>query len=285
VRAAAAALLQQAGVSGPPTPVGGLLAVCGVQSEYFALTDVYSDRNLPAPLAQARADLWPQVRGMVDAAGPVIYTHRMLHPMQERFCALHELGHFHLPWHQAILRTCSETDLSPLAREVWEREANVFAAACLFQGEGFAREADRGRFGLATLRRLAGRWQASLEAAGRTYVESRRFPCALVLARLRPAVVGAREALVGEPLLELRYAVPSRAWRAALTAHGGVGRGAELPWAHPATRIVLAGGTGTLSETTTLPLADGTELAVQADMAGNGPDVLMLVQPAGADGG
>jgi hypothetical protein len=279
VQEAAAALLARVGVTSPPTPVSDQLAHCGLQTERFALTDPYSDRRIPVPLERARADIWPQVRGMIDAPARIVYTHRALQPMQERFCALHELGHFHLPWHLALLKYCSELDLSPMARAVWEREANLFAAACLFQGGGFARDADRAAFGLATLRRLARRWEASLEAAGREYVETRRFPCALVLARLRGEVATLAVATSGEPLLEIRYAVVSRPWRATVAGGGRIARGPALPWSHPATRIILAGGAGVLHEATTLPLEDGGSLAVAADMVGNGVDVLMLVRP------
>src|SRR3954451_6130427 len=90
VQETAADLLRTAGVTGPPTPVDGLLGHCGLQTERFALTDAYSDRGIPVPLARARADLWPQVRGMIDTEAHVVYTHRMLQPSQERFCALHE---------------------------------------------------------------------------------------------------------------------------------------------------------------------------------------------------
>jgi hypothetical protein len=279
VQEAAARLLHDAGVRAPPTPVADLLAHCGLQTERFALTDAYSDRGLPVPLARARADIWPQVRGMIDATARIVYTHRVLQPQQERFCALHELGHFSLEWHLALLKYCSESDLSPTARATWEREANLFAAACLFQGQGFAREADRAAFGLNTLRRLARRWEASLEAAGREYVESRRLPCALVLARLRADVATVAVATAGDPLLEIRYAVGSRAWRATVPGEGRIPRGARLPWSHPATRILLAGGTGTLQEPAVLPLEPSGEIAVQADMVGNGMDVLMLVRP------
>src|SRR5215212_1766242 len=90
VRAEVGKLLAEGQVSGPPTPVPDLLAHCGLQTERFALTDAYSDRGLPVPLARARADIWPQVRGMIDAPARIIYTHRVLQPQQERFCALHE---------------------------------------------------------------------------------------------------------------------------------------------------------------------------------------------------
>jgi hypothetical protein len=280
VRAQALRLLQDAGVQEPPTLVATLLAQCGIEYERFALTDLYSDRGQPIPLARARADLQPQVRGMVDVPSRMIYTHRVLGPTQERFCALHELGHFRLPWHNDLLKTCSELDLSPIARAAWEREANLFAAACLFQGERFARAADGSPFGLGTLQRLARHWAVSLEAAGREYVETRRIACAWVVARLRPDVALATEATAGEPLLEVRYAIGSRAWRARFGVEGHVPRGALLPWNHPATRLLLAGGFRTLRERTTLPQADGETLAVQAELASVGTDVLLLVRPA-----
>jgi hypothetical protein len=279
VRTAAAALLREAGVAGPPTRVAGLLAHCGIEYERFALTDLYSDRGHPVPLARARADLQPQVRGMVDVPARLIYTHRVLGPTQERFCALHELGHFRLPWHNELLKLCSELDLSPIARATWEREANLFAAACLFQGGRFAQEADGQPFGLAALQRLARRWAVSLEAGGREYVETRRLACAGVVARLRPDVALATEATAGEPLLEVRYAIGSRPWRARFGPEGHIARGARLPWEHPATRLLLAGGFQILREATLLPQADGEQVAVHAELVSTGTDVLMLVRP------
>ncbi len=279
VRAQAAGLLQEAGVRDPPTRVAVLLEQCGIEYERFALTDLYTDRGQPVPLARARADLQPQVRGMVDVPGRVIYIHRVLGPTQERFCALHELGHFRLPWHNDLLKTCSELDLSPIARAAWEREANLFAAACLFQGERFAHEADAGPFGLRAVQRLARRWAVSLEAVGREYVETRRVACAWVVARLRPDVALATEATAGEPLLEVRYAVGSRAWRARFGPEGHIARGAPLPWNHPATRLLLAGGFHTLREATTLPQGRGTLLPVEAELTSTGTDVLLLVRP------
>jgi hypothetical protein len=275
VRAAAADLLWKAGVRGPPTLVADLLAHQGLQAEQFALTDPFSERGIPVPLAQARRDLWPAVRGMVDVPGRVIYTHRALSRLQERFCALHELGHFSLAWHNALLQTCSETDLSPVARAAWEREANLFAVACLFQGERFAREADAPPFGLGAIRRLAARWATSLEAAGREYVETRRIACAWVVVRLRPDLALASEATAGEPLVEVRYAVGSRPWRARA---GPIPRGSLLPWDHPATRTLLAGGTGQRRETTTLPQDAGGQVRVEAEAFSNGNEVLLLAR-------
>src|SRR5437763_924268 len=94
VLAAAADLLQRAGVRAPPTPLAELLAACALETDQFALSDPLSERGLPVPLARAQADLRPQVRGMVDVQGRVIYTHRTLQPAQRRFVALHELGHY-----------------------------------------------------------------------------------------------------------------------------------------------------------------------------------------------
>ncbi|HMA35563.1 MAG TPA: ImmA/IrrE family metallo-endopeptidase [Chloroflexia bacterium] len=280
VLAVAAALLARAGIATPPTPVATLLAASGLETDQFAFTDPYSERGLPVPLQQARADLRPLVRGMVDVAGRVVYTHRMLHPAQRRFVAFHELGHYLLPWHHSLLQCCSESDLSPAARQAWEREANLFAGACLFQGARFAQDAARPRFGWPAVRALAQRYEASLEAAARQFVQARGEPAALLVAGLRPEVAGSQLATSGEPLLAVRYAVASPAWwarhgRATLPAPGTL-----LPWSHPATPVLLAARRAVLSTALDGLLGTAPALPLRAELLCNGYDVLVLAVPA-----
>ncbi len=280
VLASATTLLAAADVATAPTPVEALLAVHDLRTEQFAFSDPLSDRGLPVPLARAQADLRPQVRGMVDVPERVIYTHRGLGDTQRRFVTLHELGHFVLPWHATLLQTCSEQDLSPVARRAWEREANLFAGACLFQGAAFTAAARGGRFGWATVRRLAARYAASLEATARQFVISRPEPALLLVATLRPALAQARSAASGEPLLEVRYAAGSPAWYRSAGREALPAPGTPLPWPHPATRVLLATRPGTLGAALAGPLDDGAGPPLAAELLSNGHDVLLLGQLA-----
>lgn len=274
VLAAAAALLGRAGVIAPPTPVEALLEAAGLVADQFAFTDPYTDRGLAVPLDRARADLRPLVRGMVDVAAQVVYTHRNLLPAQRRFTTLHELGHFVLPWHNSLLQYCSESDLSPAARQAWEREANLFAGACLFQGRRFTEEAARGRVSWGAVRRLAARYEASLEAAARQFVISRRDPCLLVVAGLRPDVAETRQARSGEPLLLVRYSAASPSWRGRAGPASLPPPGTTLPWVHPATSVMLHGGA--LVANLAGPLDTDPTLPLYAELISNGYEVLLL---------
>ena len=69
------------------------------------------------------------------------------------------------------------------------------------------------------------------------------------------------------------------AWRARFGPEGHIARGAPLPWNHPATRLLLAGGYHLLREATTLPQTSGTLLPVEAELTSTGTDVLLLVRP------
>lgn len=280
VLTAAADLLQRAGVTAPPTPLAALLGLCKLEADQFAFTDPYSERGLPVPLGQARADLRPQVRGMVDVESRVIYTHRNLLPAQRRFVTLHELGHYALPWHNSLLQFCSEADLSPAARQAWEREANLFAGACLFQGARFSQEAGAARWGWPAVRGLARRYDTSLEAAARQFVISRGEPAMLLVAGMRAEIATAATASSGEPLLAVRYAAVSPAWRGRYGAATIPAPGTLLPWAHPATAVLLATSRAVLSMPLAGPLDGDRSLPLQGDLLSNGYEVLMLARAA-----
>jgi hypothetical protein len=279
VLAAATDLLRRAGVTGPPTTIPTLLAACELADEQFAFTDPYSDQGLPVPLRHARADLRPLVRGMVDVVSKVIYTHRNLGAGQRRFVTLHELGHYVLPWHNSLLQYCSESDLSPAARQTWEREANLFAGACLFQGNRFTEEAARTPFGWPAVRRLAARYEASLEAAARQYTLSREGPCMLLIAGLRPDIADRQEATSGEPLLLVRYASVSPAWRRRYGPAGVLAPGTPLPWSHPATSVMLSPSRAVLAMPVDGPLGGDAAWPLRAELLSNGYEVLMLAMP------
>jgi len=76
---------------------------------------------------------------------------------------LHEAGHGVLP-HQkkaySLIQECQEY-LDPDITDLFEREANVFAAEVLFQGKVFADEAHQSAFGMKVPLALAKKYGAS----------------------------------------------------------------------------------------------------------------------------
>ncbi|HUS14319.1 MAG TPA: hypothetical protein VM536_04785, partial [Chloroflexia bacterium] len=145
-------------------------------------------------------------------------------------------------------------------------------------GSRFGQEAAVAPFGWAAVRRLAARYEASLEAAARQYVISRSEAGLLLVAGLRPEVVAATQAVSGEPLLAVRYAAASPTWRERYGHDSVPAPGTPLPWPHPATRIMLSASRAVLRTPLEGPLGTDPRRPLAAELLSNGYEVLMLAR-------
>ncbi|MFQ5803618.1 MAG: ImmA/IrrE family metallo-endopeptidase [Candidatus Methylomirabilales bacterium] len=201
IRELAIELLAECSISEPPTRKEPLLEHLSVRAD-----------TLPLAIEDLmrlgfRYDLTPNIRAVSDVKEKEIYIHPILHYHQETWAVLHEIGHFRIDWHRELLYLCSEYDLSAQVRKIMEKEANDFAAECLFQGERFWREAYDYPFGMASVKLLADRY-ASFEATCRRYVENCPEPCALIVLAPRTRKKDL-EVVDGLPLLHIQYFVRS----------------------------------------------------------------------------
>ncbi|OLV19211.1 hypothetical protein BOO71_0003424 [Deinococcus marmoris] len=116
--------------------------------------------------------------GILNRRTSEIYTNAAMNPAKNNFVILHEVGHQAMPWQRGLAMHYDDTaTLSDDTHNIFEREANLFAADTLFQLERFATDAADLPLGLSAVLQLAGRYRASVHASLRRYVESSFRPC------------------------------------------------------------------------------------------------------------
>jgi hypothetical protein len=129
-----------------------------------------------------------KVLGIIDLRSKIIYLDDSQQPKRKNFVKLHEVGHDALPW-QSKLLGCQDDETTIVAevKELYEREASVFASDCLFQLERFDEEAAKLPLGLPSARTVGNKFGGSVQATLRRYVERSPKRCALLVLH-RPAL-------------------------------------------------------------------------------------------------
>lgn len=97
-----------------------------------------------------------------------------------RFTQAHELGHEAMPWHHDAYFVDGDTTLAHDARDLMEREANLFAAELVFGIDRFTDEADGFAPSLGVALQLATKFGTSNQAALRRYAAQSHRPIALI---------------------------------------------------------------------------------------------------------
>jgi hypothetical protein len=136
---------------------------------------------IPRNLEHLRAAM-SKILGIIDRRQRRIYLDDSLPAPRKAFVKLHEIGHGVLPW-QAINAEYSDDEktISPDVTEVFEREANHFASAALFQLDRFDEELNRLPLSFSSIRALSQKFGASVHATARRYVERCPKRCALLV--------------------------------------------------------------------------------------------------------
>jgi len=122
-------------------------------------------------------------RALLSFHDRVIATDSGLISVRERFSVLHEVAHYVLPNHQYEFFLCDEAALAGRSSLVLENEASELAADLLFQGDRFTLEANSLPITAATVKSLAGKYDASFESTARHLVEKSVRPCMLITFR------------------------------------------------------------------------------------------------------
>lgn len=180
-------LLREASALGRfPTPVGDLMAVAKLTVVDDAVLNESFLRHL---MKKARAGVETlksalgKVLGLFDAGERVVVLDSEIPAPRVPFIKLHETGHGTLP-HQCraykFMHDCERT-LDPEIRDLFEREANVFASEVLFQGDVFSAEAHEQTFGIKAPMYLAKKFGASNYSSFRRYVITSAHACCVVV--------------------------------------------------------------------------------------------------------
>jgi Zn-dependent peptidase ImmA (M78 family) len=136
---------------------------------------------IPRNLEHLRSAM-SKILGIIDRRERRIYLDESLPAPRKAFVKLHEIGHGVLPW-QAINTEYSDDEktISPEVTEMFEREANHFASASLFQLDRFDEEVSRLPLSFSSIRALSQKFGASVHATARRYVERCPKRCAMLV--------------------------------------------------------------------------------------------------------
>jgi hypothetical protein len=176
-----------------PTPVDRLMAAAKltIVDDDFLTEGVLAQfmRSAKAKITTIKSAL-SKILAMIHPGDKIVLIDKGTPLVRMPFIKLHEAGHGILP-HQmkaySLMQDCQES-LDPEITDLFEREANVFAAEVLFQGNVFANEAHQSAFGMAVPINLAKKYGTSNYAAFRRYVSTSPHACCLLV--LEPVVVG-----------------------------------------------------------------------------------------------
>ena len=191
-------LLKEAGAIGVfPTPIDVIMAAAKVT----VIEDEILDESMLRRLAdKARASLqigvnviksaFSKVLGLFEANERLVILDKAVPPARRAFVKLHEVGHGSMD-HQtkmyALMQDCDKT-LDDQTRDLFEREANVFAAEVMFQGDVFRQHALDSSFGLKSAMDLTRQFGGSNYSTFRRYVNVNPRVCCLVVVEPEPLI-------------------------------------------------------------------------------------------------
>jgi len=102
---------------------------------------------------------------------------------RKRFAIAHELGHFEL--HKTSqLNHCAEEDMYVWnENEIYEIEANKFAASILMPAHIFSQYLDKGQPKLKNIKKISAKFRTSLTATALRYISLSSEPCAIAVTK------------------------------------------------------------------------------------------------------
>jgi hypothetical protein len=187
IRREAERALREAGALGTvPTPIDQIMAVARVEE---VKEDVLNPgflmklRKKALNARQAVKQALGKVLGIFHASEGLIFLSHAIIEVKKRFIGLHETAHGFLPWQRpmyALVEDCAKA-LDGETSELFDREANAFAAEVLFQLDLFREITEGDAFEIWTPIRHAKNFKASNYAAIRQYVSKNHRACAVIV--------------------------------------------------------------------------------------------------------
>lgn len=196
VRREAERALREAGALGVfPTPVHQIMTVAKVEEVKEDVLNPGFIARLRSTAEQAGGALKRavnKVMGLFHATAGLVFLDQTLMAVKKRFVRLHEAAHGFLPWQRpmyALVEDCDKA-LDAEAAELFDREANVFAAEVLFQLDAFRDVSEGHAFSIWTPVKLAKTFDASIYSCVRQYVSKNHRACAVVVLNMPELIEG-----------------------------------------------------------------------------------------------
>ncbi|HEX3511217.1 MAG TPA: helix-turn-helix domain-containing protein [Solirubrobacteraceae bacterium] len=188
VRSYAVALLREADAVGRhPTPLGDIQQAAQLVLAGELILNTRDRVRLSERFGGWVNLAWKRLQGTLDFRSSEIWVAPDLHAMKKRFVIAHEIGHAILPAHKQTFAHIDDiTRLPPLARDLYEREANQAAVEILLQGGRASDEFDSSPPSVEQICKLSAAYGASIVATARYTVENSRHSVALAMSHHRP---------------------------------------------------------------------------------------------------
>jgi transcriptional regulator with XRE-family HTH domain len=192
IRRHALALLREADALGKrPTPLEDLLDAARLVESGELTLDVRDRAKLRERFGHWVELAWKRLEGTFDFRSDAVWVKPDLHPMRHRFVLSHEIGHAILPAHKETFAYVDDyTTLPPLARDLYEREANQAAVEILFQAGQFTDEVDASPISLQRICDQSTAFGGSIVAAARYAAETSRRAFAIAIAHYNERGLG-----------------------------------------------------------------------------------------------
>jgi hypothetical protein len=183
VRQFAARLLKESDAAGLlPTPVDAIVETAKLSFAAEDLNPGFLSR-LYRGVTTGIKSAFTKIRALLHMSDRMILIGRDQPPPRLPWLKLHETGHSYMPWQREMygLTEDCEQSLDPAVTELFEHEANLFAAEVLFQGDRFEIEARDLAFGVMAPVQLGKRYGGSIYTSVWRYVVTNARPCAVVV--------------------------------------------------------------------------------------------------------
>jgi hypothetical protein len=156
-----------------PTPIGQLYEVAQIEEvELDRSAGASIWRRFSAAAKELIKSALDQVRGAADLRRRVVFIQQSGWQPRILFARAHELGHQAMPWHRMNPDYLDDDHtMGSRIKAVFEREANLFAAETIFQGQRFKEIAGGYRPAFSSIFELAYNHGASRHATFWRFVE------------------------------------------------------------------------------------------------------------------
>jgi hypothetical protein len=271
-------LLKEAAAFGVfPTPIERIMAA----AKLTVVEDKFLDEGFLQQFRRAAKSSLDTVKlalgkvlGMLHVGDRLVLIDLHTPEPKKPFIKLHEAGHNALPHQSKLYAFIHDSDhsLDPDTTDLFEREANVFAAETLFQGNGFAIEAHQSEFGIRVPLGLATKYGASKYATFRRYVTTAPKACCVLV--LEPAVLGEGKAFTAP----IRRFIASRTFDSIFDP---LDFGTVLSDKHILGHVVPVGRRMTACRKITLRDRNGSHRTCMAEAFNSTHQIFILIRDAG----
>lgn len=167
----------EANIKAPPVCHATLYDIAGLTKRIITPLD----DNFALLQEEIKSKISKDIRGLLYVPDrKMVLIDKDFYTKRNNFVFGHELGHWHMPWHRALLYKCTQFDLALSTQRQLEQQANFFSSEINFLGNIFFNYLQSSPLTIKHILQLSDTFEASIEATLRRAVETEIRPCVLI---------------------------------------------------------------------------------------------------------